>query len=102
LSLVLVIRTGFGLEIGFINLVHLVTTNNYKPVTDFLLYKALHAKLLSLFPLVFTIRISTQTLNYTLPISLNTKSLLIIINTAPPLFLHFMVHYYTQTHTHTH
>jgi hypothetical protein len=47
---------GFGLVIGFIDHFQVVTTNNYTTVTDFPHFKALHANLISLFPLIFTIR----------------------------------------------
>jgi hypothetical protein len=66
---------GFGLVIGCINHLHVVTTNNYYTITDLHNLQSLHTNLLSLFPPIFTIRfLATGTikvsLNYTLPISL--------------------------------
>jgi hypothetical protein len=58
----------------------LVTTNNYYTAPDLHSLQLLHYNLLSLFPLVFTIRflatdlntgIITVTLNHTLPISMH-------------------------------
>jgi hypothetical protein len=50
------LRRGFGLVIRFINNLQVVTTNNYYTLTDLHNLQSLHINLLSLFPLVFTIR----------------------------------------------
>jgi hypothetical protein len=63
MPLVLVTATGFGLVIGFINSLQLVTTNNYNTVPDLHNLQSLHFNLLSLFPLVFTIRFLATDLN---------------------------------------
>jgi hypothetical protein len=102
LSCVLVTETGFGLVIGFINRVQLVTTNNYNTVPFLHSSQSLHYNLLSLFSLVFTIRFLATDLNTGIITDSHfkyhsTKSLLITINTAPPLFQHFMVHCYAHT-----
>jgi hypothetical protein len=95
MSRVLVTKTGSGLVIGFINRLQLVTTNNYNTVPNF------HSTSTPrLFPLVFTIRFLATDLNPGIITGSHfkyhcTKSLLIIINTAMSLFLHFMVHCYT-------
>jgi hypothetical protein len=57
---VLVTATGFGLVIGFINRLQLVT-NNYYTLPD--LHNSPHYNLFSLFPLVFTIRFLATDLN---------------------------------------
>jgi hypothetical protein len=103
LSRVLVTKTRFRLVIGFINRLQLVTTNNYNTVPDLHNLQLLHYNLLSLFPIVFTIRFLSTDLNTGIITDSHfkyhcTKSLLITINTAMPLFLHFMVHCYTHTH----
>jgi hypothetical protein len=46
----------FGLVIGFNNKLHVVTTDNYYIIADLHNLQSLHINLLSLFPLVFTIR----------------------------------------------
>jgi hypothetical protein len=102
LSHVLVDETGFGLVIGFIDRLQLVTTNNYNTIPDLHNLKLLHYNLLSLFPLVFTIRFLAADLNTGITTDSHfkyycTKSLLITINTALPLFLHFVVHCCTHT-----
>jgi hypothetical protein len=99
LSRVLVTEMGFGLVIGFINCLQLVTTNNYNTVPDLNNLQSLHYNLLRLFPLVFTIRFLATDLNTGIVTDSHfkcscTKSLLVTINTAIPLFLHFMVHCY--------
>jgi hypothetical protein len=104
LSRVLVTEKAFGLVIGCINRLQLVTTNNYNTVPDLHNLQSLHYNLLRLFPLVFTIRFLATDLNTGIVTDSHfkyrcTKSLLITINTAMPLFLHFMVHCYTHTHT---
>jgi hypothetical protein len=53
---VLVTKTGFGLLIRFINHLQVVTTNNYYTIADLHNLQSLHTNLLSLFPLVITIR----------------------------------------------
>jgi hypothetical protein len=63
LSRVLVTKTGFGLVTGLINLIQLVTTNNYNTVPDLHNLQSLHYNLLRLFPLVFTIRFLATNLN---------------------------------------
>jgi hypothetical protein len=102
LSRVLVTETGFGLVIGFINRLQLVTTNNYSTAPGLHNLKSLHYNLLSLFPIVFTIRFLAMDLKTGIIADSYfkyhcTKSLLITINTALPLSLHFMVHCYTYT-----
>jgi hypothetical protein len=101
-SRVLVTETEFGLVIGFINSLQLVTTNNYNTVPDLHNLQSLHSNLLRLFPLVFTIRFLATDLNSGVVTDSHfkyhcTKSLLITINAALPLFLHLMV--YCCTHT---
>jgi hypothetical protein len=54
MSHVLVTETGFGLVIGFINNLQVVTTINYNPVTDLHALKWLHTNLFSLSAIVFT------------------------------------------------
>jgi hypothetical protein len=105
LSRVLATKTGFGLVIGFINCLQVVTIINYNTVADF--HSTKHST--PIFSVYFQLssypfpsngsqhRNCKNSLNYTLPISLNTKFLLITINTPLPLFLHFMVHCYTYT-----
>jgi hypothetical protein len=56
-------ETGFGLVIGFIDHVQFVTTNNYNTAPDLHNLQLLHYNLLSLFPLVFTIRLLATDLN---------------------------------------
>jgi hypothetical protein len=102
LSRVLVTETGFGLVTVFINRLQLVITNNYNTVPDLHNLQSLHYNLLRLFPLVFTIRFLATDLNTGIVADSHfkhrcTKSVLITINTAMPLFLHFMVHCYTHT-----
>jgi hypothetical protein len=102
LSRALVTETGFGLVIGFINRLQLVTTNNYNTVPDLHNLQSLHYNFLRLFPLVFTIPFLTTDLNTGIVTDSHfkyrcTKSLLVIINRALPLFVHFMVHCYTHT-----
>jgi hypothetical protein len=89
LSRVLVTETGFGLVIGVIFRLQLVTTT------------LLRYNLLSLFPLVFTIRFLATDLNTGIITDSHfkyhcTKSLLITITAALPLFLHL---WFTVTHT---
>jgi hypothetical protein len=101
LSRVLVTATGFGLVIGFINHSQVVTTINYNAVPNLHNLQSLHYNLLNLFPLLFTIRFLATDLNTRIITDSHfkyhcTKSLLITINTALPLFLHFMVHCYTH------
>jgi hypothetical protein len=50
------LKTGFELVIGFINHRQVVTTNNYYSIADLDNLQSLHTNLLSLFPIVFTIR----------------------------------------------
>jgi hypothetical protein len=90
-----VTETGFGLVIGFINHSQVVTTNNYNTVPDLHNLQSLHYNLLSLFPLVFTIGFLATDLNTGIITDSHfkyhcTKSLLITINIALPLFLHFI------------
>jgi hypothetical protein len=97
MSRVLVTETGFGLVIGLINRLQLVTTINYNTVPDLHNLQSLHYNLLSLFSLVFTIRFLATDLNTGIVRDSSfkyhcTESLLITINTALPLFLHFMFH----------
>jgi hypothetical protein len=61
LSRVLVTATGFGLVIRFINRLQVVTTITSNTVPD--LHNSLHYNLVSLFPLVFTIRFLSTDLN---------------------------------------
>jgi hypothetical protein len=87
---------------GFINRLQVATTVTYNTVPDLHNLQSLHYNLLSIFPLVFTIRFlatdfSTGIITDSYFKYHCNKSLLITINTALPLFLHFMV----QTHTHT-
>jgi hypothetical protein len=94
----LMIKTGIGLVIGFINRLQIVITINYNTVPDF--YTAKQSTLISSVYLHCSSRIyHTGTiqvsLNHTLQISRNTKSLLIIINTALLLFLHIIFYSYT-------
>jgi hypothetical protein len=56
MSHVTVTKTGIGLVIGFINHLQVITTNNYYAVADLHNSQSHHTNLLSLFPLVFTIR----------------------------------------------
>jgi hypothetical protein len=49
------LRCRFGLVIGFLNHLQVVTTNNYYTIADLRYLQSLHTKLLSLFPLIFTI-----------------------------------------------
>jgi hypothetical protein len=96
--------TGLGLVIGFINRLQVATTITYNTVSDLHNLQILHYNLLSLFPLVFTIRFLATDLNTGIITDSHfkyhcIKSLLITINTALPLFLHFMFHSYTHTHT---
>jgi hypothetical protein len=104
---VLVTRMGFGLVIGFISHLQLVTTITYNTVTDFHSIKHSTPIFSVLFPLVFTIRFLATDLNAgIITVSQSqyhcTKSVLITINTALPLFLNFMIHCYTHAHAHTH
>jgi hypothetical protein len=101
-SHVLVTKTGFGLVIGFINHSQVETIINYNTVPDLYNLQSLHYNLLSLFPLVFAIRFLATDLNTGIITDSHfryhcTKSLLIPITTALPLFLHFIVHCYTHT-----
>jgi hypothetical protein len=73
------LNTGFGLVIGFINQLQVAPTINYYNILDLHNLQSLHANLLGMFPLFFTIRflatdLNTRTievsLNYTLPISM--------------------------------
>jgi hypothetical protein len=96
-----VTETGFGLVIGFINRLQVATTITYETVPDLHNLQALCYNLLSLFPLVFTIRsletdLNTGTIADSRLKYHCTKSLLITVNTALPLFLHFIVHWYTH------
>jgi hypothetical protein len=96
-----VTETGFGLVIGFINRLQVVTIITYNTVRDLHNLQSLNYNLLGLFPLVFTIRFLATDLNTgIITVSHSqyqcTKSLLITINTALPLFLHSMVHCYTH------
>jgi hypothetical protein len=50
------LNTGFGLLIGFINYLQVVTTINYYSTADLHNLQSLHNNILSLFPLVFIIR----------------------------------------------
>jgi hypothetical protein len=64
------LKTGFGLVIGFINHLRVVTTNNYYTITD--LHTTKHSTLLSSIYLHKSSRIyNTVSLNHTLPISLS-------------------------------
>jgi hypothetical protein len=54
LSRVLVIIERFGLVIGFIDHLQVVTTNNYYTIADFRTKNHTTLSLLSIFPLVFT------------------------------------------------
>jgi hypothetical protein len=47
---------GFGLIIGFINHLQVVTTNNYYTIADLHNLQSPHTNILSLLTLVFTIR----------------------------------------------
>jgi hypothetical protein len=53
-SLVLVTIDGFGLVIGFIDHIHVVTINNYYIIAESLTTNHSTLSLLNLFPLVFT------------------------------------------------
>jgi hypothetical protein len=101
LSRVLVTETGFGLVIGFINRLQVATTITYNTVPNLHNLQLLHYNFLSLVPLVFTIRFLATGLNTGIITHSHfkyhcTKSLLITINIAMPLFPHFMVHCYTH------
>jgi hypothetical protein len=101
-SRVCVTETGFELVNGFINNSQVVATINYNTVPDLHDLKSFHYNLLSLFSLVFTIHFLATDLNTRIITDSHfkyhcTKSLLITINTALPLFLHFMIHCYTHT-----
>jgi hypothetical protein len=48
------LETGFGLVIGFINNLQVVTTINYNTIADLLNLQSLHTNFFSLAPLVFT------------------------------------------------
>jgi hypothetical protein len=50
------LKTEFGLVIGFINNLKVVTTNNSYSIADLHNLQSLHTNLLILHPLVFTIR----------------------------------------------
>jgi hypothetical protein len=102
LSRVLVTKMGFGLVIRFINRLQVVTTITSNAVPDLHNLQSLHYNFLSLFPLVFTIHFLATDHNTGIITDSHfkyhcIKSLLITINTALPLFLHFMVHCYTHT-----
>jgi hypothetical protein len=96
-SRVLVTKTGFGLVIGFINCLQVATTITCNTVPDLHNLQSLHYNLLSLVPFAFTIRFLARDINTGIITDSHfkyhcTKSLLITINTALPLFLHFMIH----------
>jgi hypothetical protein len=91
----------FGLVIGFINRLQVGTTIAYDIFPELHNLQSLHYNLLSLFPLVFTLRFLATDLNTGIITHSHfkyncTKSLLITINTELPLFLHFVVHCYTH------
>jgi hypothetical protein len=48
------LKTGLGFVIGFINNLHVVTTNNSYTIADLHNLQSLYTNSLSLFPLVFT------------------------------------------------
>jgi hypothetical protein len=50
------LKTGCGLVIGFVNHLQVVTTNNYYTIAYVHNLQSLHTNILSLFPLVFTVR----------------------------------------------
>jgi hypothetical protein len=88
---------GFGLIFGFINRLQLVTTNNYNTVLDLHKLQSIHYNLLSLFPLVFTVRVLARDLNTGIITDSHfkyhcTKSLFITINTASPLLVTQLKH----------
>jgi hypothetical protein len=102
LSCVLVTETGFGLAIGFINRLQVGATITYNTVPALHNLQSLHYNLLSVFPPVFTIHFLVTDINTGIITDSHfkyhcIKSLLITVNTALPLFLHFMVYCYTNT-----
>jgi hypothetical protein len=69
------LKMGFGLVIGFINHLQVVTANNYYTIADLHNLHSLHANLLSLFQLVFTILSWQRIYNTgTVQVSLITRS----------------------------
>jgi hypothetical protein len=50
------LKRGFGLVVGFIINLQVVTTSNYYILADLHILESFHTNLLSLFPVVFTIR----------------------------------------------
>jgi hypothetical protein len=90
LSRILVTEMGFGLVFGFINRLQLATTNNYNTVPDLRTLKSLQYNLLSLFPLVFTIRF--------LATDLNTKTIRVLLNHTLQMLLHYSTHKVFTSH----
>jgi hypothetical protein len=82
-----VTETGFGLVFGFINRLQVVTTITYNTVLDL---HNLHYNLLSLFPLVFTIRF--------LATDLNTGILQVWLHHTLPISLYYSTHKVFKSH----
>jgi hypothetical protein len=79
------LKTGFGLGIGFINHLQVVTTTKYNTYW-FSLYKSLHANLLSLFPLV-SLSVSWQRIYKTLTVEKSSNHSILKFNLQSLLIL---------------